>query len=694
MNRSTLKKSFLFFLPFVVCCAAFFFVAFLGDIYSQRITRFVGSLFGPGVTITEVTPSFLSGIDVTGISFSCEDGSEVSIDHVNLRFSLVKLFAKKINFEKVTIKNIRINKVILDIPHLKGYLSRLFIPALQHYPGDFQIVFEESRLYFKNAEIRMLNPQGNSDSLFLDFYLDIRRGKLRGEGTLETSRSSLLKRYASLVFAPSLDFLFEGQEMGADILVEIVKFSAGPYTVSSSGIIRDYLKGPTVDIKFHADPIGLVHVGVLQPLKPQRGEIGVIGFISGFFDNLNLYADVIIPSAEFLLETDRLSLDRFSCQLKYSFKNQLLQLTSLNGIIDDNFRISLTAKVFNIFSPRIDVQCELTPWSGAHQKTTPKSKIVIRSGGSLDGQRFTGNADVICYRGAGQQYTFAFKGLSLAKDLSQDAGEAFHLTSNTLEVNENNALPQNPGILQHLIFDGFDLHLRMIGKKTFIDEMHMNILGGKVWANGYAYFRKKLSDYNFLVVCEQIDFGDIRLSYPVNLEASGVLRGKMVLKNANGVNLRGFLIANEFELRRFDVLDKIVDFVGINSIRKISDASLIIEFDLFPGSSVITKFDLDAGVMKLRSEFNIDERRWLEGEVAVSLPRNMLEESKIFRTLLAIAREHEDQLDFNVRLSGFEGSLRTELVKSDLRDKLKERLSVGIQRYIEQEADKAVGAEP
>ena len=197
-------------------------------------------------------------------------------------------------------------------------------------------------------------------------------------------------------------------------------------------------------------------------------------------------------------------------------------------------------------------------------------------------------------------------------------------------------------------------------------------------------------DYHFWIDLNRLNLKDIKLSYPVYCEISGIVSGRAEVSNPRGANVKGVASAQSFKLAKLEPLDKIADFIGINTIKEISNADIVAEFDLSPMQSRIKHFDLDSRQMRIRSDFTIDNKKWLEGEVALSLPRKILQESKIFKTLLSIARERNDLLDFVVHLSGYMWQMRTELVKSDFRDKLKEKIGVDTQRYIENQANKAI----
>ena len=171
---------------------------------------------------------------------------------------------------------------------------------------------------------------------------------------------------------------------------------------------------------------------------------------------------------------------------------------------------------------------------------------------------------------------------------------------------------------------------------------------------------------------------------------SGKVNGVVQLKNKRGLYVKGILEAEDFTVEKLEPLDQIAEFLGLTSLKKITNGKIVTEFELSPKISEIKLFDFDSADLTIRSFYSINENEFLKGSVALSLPRTVLVQSRIFKKLLSIARERGDKLDFVVQISGFLGALRTELIESDLRDKLKERVNVNIQKYIQNALNKAI----
>jgi hypothetical protein len=244
---------------------------------------------------------------------------------------------------------------------------------------------------------------------------------------------------------------------------------------------------------------------------------------------------------------------------------------------------------------------------------------------------------------------------------------------------------------QEFRFNNVISDIRFVGKKTFVDSFLAEAYGGRLLLRGYTYFNRNVRHSRFLIGMENVGLKDTKITYPVPCKVSGMVSGDIDIKtNKDNTYVKGIMTASGLDLSGLELLDKVADFIGIKSIKEINGADFAVGFDLSPEKSVIEQFDLDSPEMSIRSNFRIDQKQWLEGEIALGLPRKVLEESKIFKKLIAMARERQRFLDFVVHLSGYSWQLRTELVKSDLRDKLREKTAAWIQNRIEREVNKAI----
>ena len=726
MSRLALKRFACFFLPFIACYLLFSLLFYLSDIYSKRFGDLFSRLAGPEVSVNRVFLSPFEGMILKDVQFRDHSGRAIFMKQVTLVCSLSDLLKKKLRFTKIMVDDLHMDihqdqnapswNNLPDLIKKRQTASDAIPPWRDDNPKDrpltkkqagFELRFDKTLLCFHNARVG-ISPSNEGEKkkwLVLDVCLDSQGNKIHCTGRADYNKSSLLNQMsgASYVSVPYLNFLLDIEPIGTDILVDQVKIDGQQYFLAGTGIIRDAAISPKLDLRIYSSPIRLEEISFLKSLHLKGGELGIVGNLTGSFDDLNLYSEWVMPTIEIPLEKDILKLDQLFCHFNYRFKTHGLNIKEFAGIIDESQKFSMTGEINNILSPFLNVRCELTkPLSTASirdgdpkgrplTKDSPHSdSVLINLAGNLERSRFLGNANFIYSNSTDRQYFVAFKDFVLSKDATREANSGFMVEAAGLNLSEQMITGQEKKILQSFDFRDVDARIKMFGKRMFVNSLAMSGYNGRVLLKGSTYFNKGMHECLLSIHMENLDLKDIKLTYPVYCEISGITSGDIEIQSQREAEVRGFVTANHFKIARLGPLDKIADFIGINSIKEIDNAQIALDFDLSAKNSLIHRFDLDSEKMWIRSGFKINSQNWLESEVALSLPRAVMEESKMFKTLLATARERNNLLDFVVHVSGFLWQLRTELVKSDFRDKLKEQVSVSVQKYIEKEANKAI----
>ena len=693
MKKSSLNL-FGLFLPFVLAFFLFNLFAYFTDFYSTRFGRIFSHDLGPKVTIERVWISPLEGIKITGITFHDEQGQAFSTREIILKYSFQEISRGRLAFKRIFINDAKAHiRQGQEIPSL-NYLEELRKVGTTYGQKGLPLVFEGARICFNKMYIRVAGEGGAPDTkdIVLDFCLDYLGDKVRCDGKVSYAKSSWVDSDLgpqSLSFR-NIGFLWDAGSAGNDLFVNQIKVFTSKYTFVGSGVIQNFVKSPKVDIKIYSETARLEKAESLAAFHPRGGELGIIGHLTGNFGDLKLSAELLIPIIELTLDKEVLSLDQLSCQVVYSSKNHSLVIKGLRGLIDGSMQFFIAGDIAHIASPLFNLRGEivsLTP----KKEVIKNSKVLLAFRGGPKQNGITGSASILLADVNGRQYLFSLRDFSLIKKITGGTEGNFLLRGADLNLSEITVVEGQKKKAQEFEFGNLKGDIRFVGKKTFIDSFSMDAYGGKITLKGYSYFNRDIHDSHFAVQLNTVGLKGAKLTYPVYCEATGIVSGDIDVRNNNkGTYVKGGIAAANLNLAKLEPLDKVADFIGIKSIKMINNADLLVAFDLSPAKSLIERFDLDSAEMGIRSNFNINKEQWLEGEVALSLPRKTLEESKIFKKLLAIARERQNLLDFVVRVSGISWQLRTELVKSDFRDKLKEKISTGIQQYIEGEANKAM----
>jgi len=680
LNKSVLRNFIFFALPFAVCLLVFVSISLL----IQSYLAVAGQSILAGKVAEKIDFSPFGEICIARISLPA--GTRVfSLENTTLRFAPSGLFKKKLLVKSVFVGRLETTgwPQGLEIFGADSFLGSIrdFIPQKA---GGFAVVFNEAAYCFRQIKI--------NDFLFLDTCISLKGDQVKVFGRTDLAKTTLfdLNRLGNDL-SRYIDFFADVVVLDNDILLNQIKISHSPYVFNGSGSIRQYAKNPYLDVRFYSDPISLGKISFLESWHPNGGDVGIIGTLTGAVDNPALQGEIVMPLTEFLLDNEGLEISRLLCKFFYGYRDRVLTLRELSGIVDGNLKFFIDGKVAGLSSPLINLRCRLTSMANPGQQQGLGSlKIDLK--GRWNHGSLLGDAYVRYPVAQERDYGVLLKNLNLSWQAPEDPEK--YQTGVVLQIGGIELAERKGGrgvrILQEFDFSNLTSKIQMTGKRFLIEKSSMEGYGGKVWLRGKGCFKKGLPVYSLTIDFDKIDFKDRKISYPVYCEISGVFSGYLDLEAKAGNRVQGIIVADQFRVSKLAPLDKVADFIGINSIKDVGEAEIAAEFDFLPQHSSIKRFDLDGQGIRIRSNFDINEKNWLDGQIALSMPRKTLEESKIFKKLLSIARERHDSLDFVVRVKGFADSLRTELVESDFRDKLKDKVGTNIQRYIEEEANKAI----
>ncbi len=694
MSRLALKKSFLSILPFVVACLVGYFFYFFSVSYSQKIAALISSQIDSQVAIQRAEFSLTSGIRIQGVVFTDPSGQTISFGEMIFQHSFKELWNRRLVFKKITIDGVNIEiRQGGPAPSLTRWVELL---------GDqkkkenqlFDVEFRKAKICFHDIQIgvRMAQAPDDRKTVMMELCLDSEANRVRCEGKLDFQRSTFFQgmQFLDLFKRRYFDFLIEYEPLGGDLVVNQIKIQNGQFMVAGSGVIREFNgDAPQLDLSVHSDPFRIEQMPSLRELKPQGGEVAMIGRLTGPMDNATWQGEWIMPTLELSLENDILQVGQFLCRTSFHFKDQAFSLDECRGIVDESLQFLATGNINRLFDPIIRLRVQLMQVANAPKPAEETSLVIALQGKWTDGV-FGGKADFRYGTINGREYSCVLRDFQFIKNELLGKRRQVIFQGQGVRIVERLVKEKEKSVIQNFDFDKINLALGFVGKRTYIEDLTILGYAGSMVANGSFYLSPRLKECALSITANDLDLNNVQLSYPFFCIISGILNGNIEIISKKDTVVKGVLSAQQFGLSKLEPLNQVADFIGIDSIKEIKDAQVVVDFELSPNASVIKRFDVDSHELGMRSNYQIDLKNWFEGEIALSLPRSTLEQSKIFKTLMSIARERNNLLDFVVRLSGYLWQLRTELVKSDLRDKLKDRVSVGIQKHIEREANKAM----
>ena len=685
MSKVPSRKYAYFFLLCFIVYASFFTARLFVNAITKNFGAILSNSAGPYIDVEKVIFSPFEGIIIEGISFQGEEETVISMDSLTLKYSFPLLFKRQLNFKKAIARGVRINKSFEPNLFSQDVLMHLVKKSLVSQQEDFAVIFDKTTLCFHDVELKVPSDENGEKAVYLDFCLLRDNHKVACSGVIDVRKAMSLDALYKGKIPANLKFIINFQQVDTDILVNQMNVVFGRYSASGSGFIRDITGNPIVDIRFHASPVPLkalaVWDSVMGSFVPIGGEMNIMGNFQGAFDQLSMNLELAMPSAIFKEADELLEISHLLCRLNYAFSKKVTNIQAFNFFVDNNLRIAGNGQVRGGAASDIVLKCHITPKKSSSQKGAISHQVFLSFYGRLEHGRLIGRS-ALTWKSPMRKYVLDLRDLAIGRN-PYDKGKSHYLGSagqlNFIEFLSSKTEPEE---LQRFEFSDVKVNMNMKGKKVTLKRVVMSGYGGRLLMTGWVHNRKDETNYILDGTFENLSFKKRKLFSPFYCELSGDFSGYLNFANEGKPHLKGLLIAEGFSLSKLDPLDKVAYFIGIKTIKEIDQSQLVVDFDLTDDASKIKKLDLDGRGVTIRSTFELNSQRWLEGMVALRLPRTTLEESKIFKKLIAMAKEYNEWLDFVVRLSGYEGALRIQLEESELRDKLKERVSPGIQRII------------
>ncbi len=671
--------------PLLVSFGLIFIFLEFSTFLSLRMAKVLSAALGPGYAIGRVGNTSNHAIRLEDVNVSVGQWP-CSAQEIEIKYSLRNILKRQIVLTSVVVKSPRYMRGLpVEIPAQQDF-GELFRKKIYPLPSGISLVIHEARVCFKDLAGTVPNflMQGYDENFNLGFCVDKKKKQFSCQGKVHLSRP--VQNNLPQIFKFSL----KAEAVGPDLLTDF-KVGYGAYTLLFSGVVANFLHAPKFNLQFNSPLMPLVGWKFFNNIELRSGEVSLLGRITGPVTDLNLHTEMIMAAAEAFIDDDVMSLKDFSLRSDYAFKTAQLSVEHFQATVDDSILIEAGGTLKNLSAPEFDVSVKLKEIT-EEDPTKKRDPFFVTVQGQLNRPLRQARGEVsLVWPGPGlRRYICTFQNVSAELKGEKEDRHIVSLVTDKIQLMVQDFEGEQWQTLQGFDFDRAVFAAGFKGKHTYIDRGEIEGYSGSVRIRGSVYLNRQYSECDLNIDVEHLNFAEINVLYPVNFQISGIFNGMVHITMDNGLVARGFFMAEHFSLKSFQPLEKTAEFLGINSIREIKDAQILTDFHLSREGSEIKRFDFDNDTLRMRSNFQLNKEGWLEGSMAMSLPRDVLAESKIFQKLMAIARQRDEQLDFVVRLSGYLDSLRTELVESELRDALKERLSTGIQQYIQDKINQAI----
>jgi hypothetical protein len=621
--------------------------------------------------------NFFQGLVITGLEFKRGQTRVFQTRHLDVGFDLLSLAQRK-----VLVKSISVRKSYLDLYHSRELFSFLrdVLSRANKTIGFFETTyFKGTDLWFNEAA--QVDMRGYVS--FIQGHLLISRGEFLLKKIHLASLPGTDVFKGSSVYMP-FDYVFEAEPQEEDLLLSRFEFSNPHLKCAGSGRIEHYLKQPSIQLEMnvmnlifddfpflsndHLQTQGVVDatlkvVGPPADLKTML-KVKVTNARFAFFDSIFL-KDV---NGSFLIFRDHLT-------------GQGIHL-NINGI-----PFSSDVAIYQKEYPHLLLS--LSSLSASGQMPV----FVLALSADWAKSELAGGAKAVI-RYASKDTTNTID-LNL-KDFHLGYEDDLYIDTRDLDADLSVAFRSNDAqgeakiFKKDLTFENLFFIIKKEKDGFSLDEVRSDCYGGTLEAG-----------FHFMTLRDQpILKGEAHVR-GVNLQElfgksdqnsfslSGKLDADLRLDNSLSNMFKGQVFVNDGIVERNPILNSVANFLGVDSLRKIAFTDLSMFFDGGKGEYA-AQIKLQAPQVSAFLDGQISSYEKMDGYLSVTMATELLNESKVFKRLLAYIKNDEPVIVFPFKISSYMNSPRILWLKNEFKEKLQNLLPERNKRSLQGEMNNMV----
>lgn len=675
--------------------------------YPRVICSFFRNSTGLDVTFESVDFRLLSGLRFKNV-FILKGGKWLMfIKRLQLGFSWPRfLFRRQLGINQILLENAT---TPMSVINYKDYLTD-GLTGLQNsdrphnVKGLFKLTLQQPKISIKNLQINFFDQSSNHGFVVVNSKVKMRRENLFCTASIDFSGSSfnnsLLRRIILYKFSKKININMQLAFMKDDLLVNNVAFSADDLKINGSGIIYNFNYSPVMDIKFITAPLNIRELLSLESKLAVNGMLNIVANLKGGLRGLRLQTEMMMNKSEFYLPKKLIHLSNMFCNIQLN--KDVIEIKELSCLVNYRYPVSIHGTVSNFNDPEFNLRAESFKIREARNMYQEVLNWVFKINSKLSLSGLVGSAKLFISVSKSRPHYKTQKEINIDwKDLKltfqkvclvdPSLGYFLKFTSEGMSMLGQESVNGKLKNSQELNLDHVVSNLLTSPTGFLTADMrglaYQGVIESKIRWNGYD----NSAANNFLSIkFIDLSVADLRHILPVYSDISGNLNGVIYISGKPPFFLDGAITVTSGTIKKLSLIDNIADFLGIKSIKELSNILLSVEFAKRQTGIRIKRLNLHNEKLNLDSTFLLNNQEWINGLVFLSLPKNVLEESEILRKLMSMVQEGNRQIDFGFRVSGFPSGLRVELLEGEFREKLIKGLSGNILSQIEKEIDRAM----
>ena len=685
--KSRLKRLFIpSFIVIVLLILAQIFISNILRKYKPRIVDYLSATFGYRLVIEGVSFDFIGGARLKGISVFYNEGGRapVFIKEAGMYFRLLPLI-----YGEIVVGRIRINELRLlfkrekEGVNLQIIYSDIYKRILKTKNLPLGISTNKITVDIKTIKIVPIdNPYLEKNMLISvqNSRIEYKNGKFKFEGNIKLTYRFLpnIARFLNNdLLEQGIKCMVQGNIEGNNLNMDLILLSIGKEEMLGMGVNKNFAeRNPYLDINFIPANISLDNIVFLKSNLDAKGSFFILPKIYGLMDNPKIFLNALLEN----------------CNFKYHISGgEIFNIRNLMGQIEyqsGSLKINNAYLEFNDFPLNIKMQASISAQPDISLNVSLPQKFLFSHIPSIKKLEveFKGSFKNMVMGDLEVRTLYTRKGLNLDmrayfKNIEFDYRNAKekYLKADTLELIKDNTYK-----IQKLSFTGLKSNIYLDKNKFEIRNIGFLGYNGKLSGK----LNIDMADKTTLIFGlngEQLDVKS--LMRDINL-TDKLLGGKMAVKITFNNRLKEFLKGYCYIRDGVTDLDALTNYVKLPSLKDK-------QFDIMHAYFSISKDIIRLRGLKLKSPDIMlnafcDTNNRINGVLNIKIASGLLNQSVQFRRLLNLARLKTEYIDFKFLLGGVPKAVRFMWMKGDFKEKIKQKLPIGIKEYIQVDIDKNI----
>ena len=245
-------------------------------------------------------------------------------------------------------------------------------------------------------------------------------------------------------------------------------------------------------------------------------------------------------------------------------------------------------------------------------------------------------------------------------------------------------------VIQEAQFNDPKIYIDLVDKDKKTINIDAKIFGGKIESNITVNTKDKKNISNAQISLKEVDINKIDgMLYDFSI-LKGKINSNMNITNYPDFDINGALEVHDGYLANASFLDWLADYFDMSSVRAVEGYNVNLKFIINETNFDIYDVNLDSKKIILDGYFKLREYSNVSSDFKLGFDKDMMKESKRFRSLLKRIKDDRQFIPFEFRLLGAINKINFQWMQSDFKEAATGVIPDFIKRKIERKIEKAI----